>query len=178
MLKLFAVVLGGRADGCNIELHDIVFVIGETLQSTYPKLVSKWFGNQKRLHIDSTIELKYIDGYEVRITQTKPTSSKKLYFVNFGAYKPNYFGEFHETKFYVGTHKSEILSRAKTELCHSLIEPHCDDNIAVDDLLMINQIDNYYIDLHPTIKHKPLEIKSVYKRLDRIALKANTCDET
>lgn len=26
--KLFAVYLGGRADRCNIELHDVVFVVG------------------------------------------------------------------------------------------------------------------------------------------------------
>ena len=57
MLKLFAVVLGGRADGCNTELHDVVFVVGKSLEESYPQLIDKWFGNKKRLHIDSSIEL-------------------------------------------------------------------------------------------------------------------------
>lgn len=34
-LKLFAVYLGGRADRCNIELHDVVFVVGSCIEETY-----------------------------------------------------------------------------------------------------------------------------------------------
>ena len=41
MLRLFSVNLGGRADGCNTELHDTVFVVGESLEATYPQLVQK-----------------------------------------------------------------------------------------------------------------------------------------
>lgn len=81
MLKLFAVLLGGRADGCNVELHDVVFVAGPSLEETYPDLISKWFGNKKRLHIDSSIELKYIDGHEVVISEKAPSTDKKIFFV-------------------------------------------------------------------------------------------------
>ena len=34
--KLFAVYLGGRAPKANIELHDVVFVVGESIEQTYP----------------------------------------------------------------------------------------------------------------------------------------------
>jgi len=34
--KLFAVYLGVRADRCNIELHDVVFVVGTSIEDTYP----------------------------------------------------------------------------------------------------------------------------------------------
>ena len=34
-IKLFAVYLGGRADGCNTELHDVVFTCGQKIQDTY-----------------------------------------------------------------------------------------------------------------------------------------------
>lgn len=78
MLKLFAVTLGGRADRCNIELHDVVFVVGHSLEETYSSLIDKWFGNKKRLHIDSTIELKYVDGHEVLISKAKPKQDKKF----------------------------------------------------------------------------------------------------
>src|SRR5579862_751029 len=59
--KLFAVYLGGRADHCNIELHDVVFVVGATIEETYPLLAKKWFGNLKGFHIDSYVELQNID---------------------------------------------------------------------------------------------------------------------
>lgn len=69
MLNLYAVLLGGRAKGCNIELHDVVFVVGNSLEELYPQLVNKWFGGvTKSLHIDSSVALKYVDGYEVVIS--------------------------------------------------------------------------------------------------------------
>ena len=82
-MKLFAVFLGGRADKCNIELHDVVFTCAKDIQSSYTDLLDKWFGNPKRLHIDSWIELKYIDGYKIQLSKTKPIHKEKLYFINF-----------------------------------------------------------------------------------------------
>jgi len=38
MNKLFAVLLGGRAEGCNTELHDVVFVVDPSLEEAYLKL--------------------------------------------------------------------------------------------------------------------------------------------
>jgi len=63
--KLFAVYLGGRADGCNIELHDVVFVVGPSIEATYSLLAKKWFGNLQGFHIDSYVELQNIDGYKI-----------------------------------------------------------------------------------------------------------------
>jgi len=166
MAKLFAVVLGGRADGCNVELHDLVFVVGDSLEETYPQLVKKWFGNPKRLHIDSTAELKYVDHHEIKLSKEKPTQDKKLFCVNFGAYKPDHFGETHEIDFYVGSSKAEILTRAKQKLCLSLIEPHCDDNLAIDDIFSVDGIDHYYLHLEPSTKEEKLNIVSGYRRLD------------
>lgn len=170
MKKLFAVFLGGRADGCNIELHDVVFTIGDSLENIYPTLANKWFGNKKRLHIDSTIELNYVDGHEVLITEEKPNESikkpNKLFFVNFGAYKSNFFGEVHETGFYVGSSKSEVLARAKENLCLSLIESHCDDNVDIDDILTIEDVDGHYIKMIPSTKSTNLTIQSGYRRID------------
>ncbi|KTD30674.1 MULTISPECIES: DUF1543 domain-containing protein [Legionella] len=169
MLKLFAVLLGGRAEGCNTELHDVVFVVGHSLEETYPKLVKKWFGVPKRLHIDAVIELKYIDGHEIIVSQHKPDASinhKKLFFVNFGGYKPGYFGELHEIKFYVEPTKTAALIRAKQDLGLSLNEPHCDDNLPIDDLMAIETTDEYFIHLHPSPLPCELKIEAGYTRLD------------
>lgn len=165
MLKLFSVYLGGRADGCNIELHDVVFVVSESIQKSYAALVNKWFGMTKLLHIDAYIELSHADGHEVVISEEKPKDMKKLFYVNFGAYKEGYFGEVHESEFYVGTTKSDVLMRAKNELCLKGIEPHCDDNISIDDVIEINNIDQYYLNFVPTERRK-INIIPEYQRLD------------
>ena len=51
-MKLFAVFLGGRAEKCNIELHDVVFTCADEITECYDDLLDKWFGDTKRLHID------------------------------------------------------------------------------------------------------------------------------
>src|SRR5882724_10280083 len=101
--KLFAVYLGGRADGCNIELHDVVFVVGPSIEATYSLLAKKWFGNLQGFHIDSYVELQNIDGYKIELSKepSKEDSLKKLYFINLGAYKPGEFTEYHQSAFYV-----------------------------------------------------------------------------
>lgn len=166
-MKLFAVLLGGRAVGCNTELHDVVFVAGNTLKETYPQLIEKWFGSSKRLHIDSSIELTHVDGHEVVLTKEPPSSTnKKLFFVNFGGYREGFFGEVHEVNFYVASDKSEVLKRAKKEVGLSLLESHCDDNIIVDDILEINHLNDYYIHLIPSEKSEKFVIHSAYRRLD------------
>lgn len=166
MLKLFAVMLGGRSDGCNVELHDVVFAIGRSLEETYPSLINKWFGNKKRLHIDSTIELTYVDNHEIFISKDKPKQDKKIFFVNFGAYKPDHFGEIHETAFYIASSKSEVLERAKQDLCVSLLEPHCDDNLDIDDIIAVDCVDDYYVHLKQTSESSKLFVESYYRRLD------------
>ena len=85
--KLFAVYLGGRALKCNTELHDVVFVVGETIEDTYEQLMNKWFGTPKGLHLDSWIELQVIDGYRISLSTTEPASTKKLFFINLGGYR-------------------------------------------------------------------------------------------
>lgn len=165
MKKLFAVVLGGRADGCNTELHDVVFVSGETFEETYPQLKERWFGNKKRLHIDSYVELKCIDGHQVSLQSVKPKDKKKIFFANFGGYRPNHFGEIHETSFYVSTSKTDVLARAKQEIGLSLVEAHCDDNLIVDDMIELETIDGEFVHLDPSDKQQELEIHSGYIRL-------------
>ena len=164
MLKLYAVYLGGRAEKCNIELHDVVFVVSVSIQESYPVLVNKWFGITKSLHIDSYIELNYADSHDILLSKEKSSDKKKLFYVNFGAYKKNYFGEIHESEFYVGTTKSDVLLRAKKELCLQGMEPHCDDNVSIDDVIEVNHVDQYYLHFMPTERRR-ITIVSDYQPL-------------
>ena len=114
-MKLFAVFLGGRAKKCNIELHDVVFTCAKSIEDSYHDLLSKWFGDINRLHIDSWVELKFIDGFEIILSRTKSISKNKLFFINLGGYSDNKFEEIHESMFLVGDKKIEIKKRAKKD---------------------------------------------------------------
>lgn len=178
--KLFAVYLGGKADGCNIELHDVVFVVGSSFEETYPLLAKKWFGNLQGFHIDSYVELQNIDGYKIELTKfpSKEEASRQLYFINLGAYKPGEFTEYHQSGFYVAESAPEAVKRAKSELCQGLQTIHKDDVVLldqvsnstdfdVDDVLEIREVDSYFISLTPTTtwveKNVPI---SAYIKLD------------
>lgn len=177
--KLFAVYLGGRADRCNIELHDVVFVVGSSIEETYSLLPKKWFGNLQGFHIDSYFELQNIDGYKIEMTKNLPKeeSSQKLYFINLGAYKSGEFTEYHQSAFYVADSAPEAIKRAKSELCQGLETIHKDDVVLldrvsnpldfdVDDVMEIKQVDEYYIDLTPTTSTFHAIPVSAYIKLD------------
>lgn len=161
--KLFAVYLGGKAPKSNIELHDVVFVAGSSLEETYPKLKEKWFGYPEHIpHIDSYIELTYADGFNISLTFSPNNSeSHKLYFVNFGAYTENLFGEVHQSAFYVAKDKAQATQKARKELCVGMIQSHLDDHLDVeglvelgtfdvDDVLEIESVDGYHLTLTPS----------------------------
>ena len=99
--KLFAVYLGGRAPKCNTELHDVVFVVGTSIEATYEQLMEKWFGDPLRLHIDSWLELSAVDGYRVSLWRQPSAATEKLFFINLGAYRPGEFTELHANAFLV-----------------------------------------------------------------------------
>ena len=63
-IYLYLVVLGGRANKANIELHDVSWVVGSKIEDTYKTLRNDWFGSLKWLHIDSYKKIEYIDGIE------------------------------------------------------------------------------------------------------------------
>ena len=59
-LSLFIVVLGGRSLKSNIEIHDVRWVLGETIEDTFPELRKQWLGKKSGLHIDSYLSLIHI----------------------------------------------------------------------------------------------------------------------
>jgi hypothetical protein len=183
-LKLFAAYLGGRADGCNIELHDMVFVVSRTIEEAYPRFVKKWFGNTHRLHLDSHLELKYIDGFEVSLVHAsvaKPVAEEdnKLYFINLGAYDVSMLTEVHQSGFFVAKQKMHAVAAAKKSLCLDLFQVHVDDSLDVnelltnddgegdvDDLIEITEVDDYRVILTPTDKTQSFETVCGYRKID------------
>ncbi len=161
-MKLFAVFLGGRTKKCNIELHDVVFTCANSIEDSYDDLLSKWFGDINRLHIDSWVELKFIDGFEVILSRNKSISDNKLFFINLGGYSDNKFEEIHESMFLVGNKKIEIKKRAKRNLLLGYNQVHTDDLFDVDDCIEINKVNEYYVSLKKSKKSNNIVYNNGY----------------
>ncbi|MBN8549577.1 MAG: DUF1543 domain-containing protein [Deltaproteobacteria bacterium] len=148
--KLFAVYLGGKAPKSNTELHDVVFVIGESIEATYEQLMDKWFGTPEGLHLDSWIELSVIDGHRITLSAKPQAGEKKLFFINLGAYLPGQFTEVHANTFVVAKDEREVKSRAKSELLKGFHSVHTDNLYEVDDCLEISEVGGLSVSLEPT----------------------------
>tara|TARA_B100001287_G_scaffold266648_1_gene260813 strand:- start:950 stop:1486 length:537 start_codon:yes stop_codon:yes gene_type:complete len=166
-MKLFSVFLGGRANKCNIELHDVVFTIGEKIEDSYNDLLEKWFGLPDRLHIDSWVELNMVEGYKISLSKEKNKTKKKLYFVNLGAYEKNRFEELHESRFMVDTNKINVKKRAKKQLLIGKKQVHLDDLYDVDDCIEIKKVSGYYINLEKTSKQSELNFNNGFKPIPK-----------
>lgn len=153
MPKLFACYLWGRIDGCHIEMHDVQFCVWEKIEECYDDLRKKWVGWKSECHIDAFLELKYVEWFEILLSNKKlSTETIKLFFVNAGGYIPEKFGELHEIGFYTGSSPEEVTKRALEKLCSLQKKPHKDDIYDVDDCISIEEVDWWHIGLIPTEK--------------------------
>jgi hypothetical protein len=155
-MRLFAVYLGGKAPKANTELHDVVFVVGPSIEATYHRLMDKWFGDPLRLHIDSWMELGVVDGYRVTLRPEPPSGPERLYFINLGAYRPGEFTELHAIAFLVASDEQTVKERAKRDLLLGMDSVHKDDLYDVDDCLEVAEVDGQHIHLEATTETEPL----------------------
>ncbi|WP_320676745.1 DUF1543 domain-containing protein [Prochlorococcus sp. MIT 1300] len=167
-VKLYLVVLGGRFRNCNVELHDVRWVASETIEAAIPELKSQWFGNQKGLHIDSYMNLEYVDGYKIVLKEAsklkpinkssiscKNESLKKLWFVNLGGYKSDQLAEAHEFGMVVANSSKEAIKKAKVNWLPKYEKRHKDDlkiietSYVADDNCRIESIGEWSVALQP-----------------------------
>ena len=165
-LSLFIVVLGGRSLKSNIEIHDVRWVVGESIEDTFSDLREQWIGKKSGLHIDSYKCVKYVDGYEIVVSKSNkdnlispPKKKLSLWFVNLGGYNPKKMYEEHEFNLIVAKKAIQAKNKAKKNWESNLKNKHNDDYSAinyleqVDDLHPI-KIKNWEINLIPDIKEK------------------------
>ena len=152
MQKLFAVYLGGYSPHCNLELHDVVFVVGSDIESTYPALIKKWYmPTYDRLHYDGYADLSVVDGHRVTLSPSSTEQDVHLYFVHLGGYSPLQLGELHFTCFVVAKNKGEASTRAKAIWEGSDIDlKHKDTLKDVESCICIEDVDGHHIALAPT----------------------------
>ena len=164
---LYLVVLGGRAEKANIELHDVRWVVGSKIEDTFDTLRNDWFGASKGLHIDSYKKIQYIDGHKINLINVernkigkkqlvkKLTSKKNLWFVNIGGYNPTSMQEKHEFGLVIASSKLEAKNIAKSKWLIGCKKKHKDDLaslemlISCDDCEPIKKICIWEIELTP-----------------------------
>ena len=147
--KLFLVVLGGRIDGCHVELHDVRFVVGADIEATIPELRRQWFGRRRGLHLDSWMELRHIDGYAVELRPEPSAAGMQLWFVNMGGYNPSDLLEQHQIGLVVAPTAASAKARARQRLLPQAQQRHKDDLHAVDDCLPLDLLQGWYVHLRP-----------------------------
>lgn len=134
---LFAILIGGSHPKANIELHDLRFCVGETLQDTYAQLKASWWGTPASLHIDAYIQLDYVDGYRVSVetSDTPQTHENRLWFINCGYYENGVLAEGHAYRFMVGDTKPAVWRRALNSVRSEFHSKHKDNFVDVDEVL-------------------------------------------
>ena len=165
-LYLFLVVLGGRIPKANIEVHDVRWVIGSTIEDTFDDLKNSWFGSIDKLHIDSFKKINSVDGYKVKLKKSQNKDSKirvvnqtkdnkKLWFINLGGYNSKSMQERHEFGLVVASTASDAKKIAKSKWLNGFLKKHNDDINClqsfsdVDDCRLIKHINDWEIELIP-----------------------------
>ena len=167
--NLYLVSLGGNAKNSHVELHDVRWVVGRTIQETFETLRLEWFGDLKGLHIDSYLSVKYIDGYKItlyesnsnsKISRKELSSSPKLWFVNLGAYRQDSFNELHSSHLVVAPSFAEAKRLAKLKWNKNYLKNHIDNIIScnhrkkVECLFEIDSIMNWRVNLEIDNKNR------------------------
>jgi len=152
---LFLVVLGGRAATSLIEVHDVRFVVGATIDATIPELRRQWFGRREGLHLDAWMAVRAVDGWTVRLGR-EPAAPRpeRLWFVNLGAYRPDSLAELHQFGLVVAASAAEAKAEARRRWLQGALQVHKDDLLAVDDCLALEQLEllgegRWHVQLEP-----------------------------
>ena len=131
-MKLFMVYVGGSFANANIELHDVRFSIGATIEDCHDDLRSQWWGDPKSLHLDSWGEVTQADGYDIAVTrEPRMDVLLRLFFVNLGGYRPDEFGELHRDVLVVAPDARAAKARALQSV-HDWKQPHRDNLFEVE----------------------------------------------
>ena len=164
--NLYLVVLGGRVADSHIELHDVRWVVGESIEDTIPSLRQQWFGLISGLHIDSYKAIQQVDGYAIELIKQQReckelqqksfnATNDQLWFINLGGYDRNSLQELHQFGLVVAPSKQAAKARARRRWLCSALQVH-KDNLhslesfgSVDDCLPIFNVENWQIHLKP-----------------------------
>ena len=168
MNKLYMISLGGKVKGANIEVHDVQFVVAESIEAAIPLVKDHWYGNSVKLHMDSYMEIKGAEGYKVTLTDVAQAEDKRLFFAYLGGYNDHSTQEIHEVSLMVCGSEREAKSIAIKTKGFDHIQRHVDSVVDVAASLLMAHGTSTYLKLEPsTDVYKLVPDWFGYKRLDQ-----------
>jgi hypothetical protein len=165
-MNLFVIYIGGTHAQAMIELHDMRFVVANTIEETYDQLRKSWWGKPESLHLDAWGILNFADGYEIHLSeQPGENSEEKLYFINLGGHDSKQFTELHDNLFMVATNEAEAKQKALKQVQHWQV-PHRDNLHQVENIINLNAFvadaKHYYVHLKKSSFDQPFEFTCLY----------------
>ena len=155
MPDLYLFYVGGNAGKSNIEVHDIQFVVAESVEVAIPHLQATWFGDPDKLHLDGYQIVRWVGCYDVQLSRERSTAAEKLYFVNVGGYSPHTLAELHEFGLFVAPDAAGAKQQALATLLVGSVQQHKDNLKEVDNQLLLDQLQGYHIHLQPNPAGQP-----------------------
>ncbi|MEM9262950.1 MAG: DUF1543 domain-containing protein [Pseudomonadota bacterium] len=159
MPKLFMILVGGMVEGCHVELHDVRFAIGDTIDDCIPALRAQWWGIPKSLHLDAWGAVEAVDGFSITLTEKgavqRADADHKLFFCNMGGYDPAQFTELHENVLVVAESAQEARRKAIKRIKH-WTSPHKDAVLACETVIDVASAagSDWHVALTQTPDHK------------------------
>jgi Domain of Unknown Function (DUF1543) len=145
---LFVVMLGGKHPRAAIEVHDVAFVVADSLEQAYPQLRNSGFGSLTGVHVDSWMVVEGIEDWRVELSSLAPLpGSPRLYFINLGGYEAHTFGEAHHYLLVVAKDKRDAALKGKRQILSNWTQAHTDTVLDVDDCLPIDEVSGRYVHL-------------------------------
>lgn len=167
-MHLFVIYIGGTHSKALIELHDMRFVVANTIEETYDTLRNSWWGIPESLHLDAWGKLDYADGYRIEITDQalqQQDPAEQLYFVNLGGYDSEQFTELHNNVFVVAADVVEAKQKA-LQYAKDWQSPHRDYLYEIENIVALNTLlaneSHHHIVLKKDALAKPFSFTCVY----------------
>lgn len=165
-MHLFVIYIGGAHQHSLIELHDMRFVVANTIEETYPALRKSWWGTPESLHLDAWGVLDYADDYDISISdQPNLGVTENLFFINLGGYDKNQFTELHKNIFVVAKNEAEAKQKAVQQI-QDWQSPHRDYLHQVENIINMNALlennAHCYLQLKKTTETKSFEFTCLY----------------
>ncbi len=152
MKKLYMISLGGKAQGANIEVHDVQFAVAENIDAAIPLVIDHWYGTELKLHMDSYMEIIGTDGYALTLSKEKQPEENRLFFAYLGGYNEATTQEVHDVRLMVSGSEKEAKSLALKSEGFDYTQRHVDSVVDVESKLLLASGYVYYLKLTPTKK--------------------------
>ncbi len=170
---LWMILIGGHTPTSNLEVHDMRFCAGETIEETYPALRKEWWGDPDTLHLDVWAKVACIDGYNVSLKTESYDGKEKLFFVNLGGYDPAHFDELHKNILIVAENEAQAKHAAKESVTHWSV-PHKDTIFEIEKMIPLMNINGLYVHLKKSENPTQFTFECGYTRISEKHLQKKT----